>query len=118
MIERRRKQQDQAVGTANELPVHRGHGAGCASWLCGAAEDGPGLGNCINAAFGVLRRAQRRAIVEISAAVPLAVPAIAFQSSLEAADVQAPRLSTLALAAAIRELGELPEDSVQEPAEP
>src|SRR5271156_3924924 len=118
MIERRRKQQDQPVGAANELLVHGGHRAGCASWLCGAAEDGPGLGNCVNAAFGVLRGAQRRAVVEISAAVPLAIPAIVFQSSLEAADVQAPRLSTLALATAIRELCKLPQDGVQEPAEP
>src|SRR5271163_700030 len=101
VIEWRSQQQDQPVGAANQLLVHSRHGAHAASWFCSAAQDGPGLGDCINAAFAVLRGTQRRPVVEIGAAVPLAVPPIAFQRSLEAADVKAPGLSALMFAAAI-----------------
>src|ERR1017187_2275336 len=62
--------------------------------------------------------AERRAIIEVGAAIPLAVPAIVLERGFERADMQAPGFSALGFAARIGNLGELPENRVQEPAQP
>ena len=87
-------------------------------WFSGATEDSPGLDNGVNAALLVLGRAERRAIIEEGPAIPLSVPTVTLESGLERADMQPPGFGALVLAARIRNLGELPENCVQEPAEP
>ena len=76
VVERRREQRDEAVFSANELlldRVERGRGAlGVAS-----ARDGrPRLRDRVDAALLGVVRAERRAVVEVGAAVPRAVPAV------------------------------------------
>src|SRR5574341_496718 len=61
---------------ANEAFIHRFHRHARALDIARPGEDGPALRNRINLSFGVSRRSQRRAIVEVGAAVPLAIPAI------------------------------------------
>ena len=54
-----------------------------------ATDDAPGLRNRINATFFVLHGAERRAVVEIRAAIPVAVPRLGFERTLELYDVLA-----------------------------
>src|SRR5262249_45723852 len=61
---------------------------------------------------------ERRSIVEVSAAIPVAIPGLAFERSFERADMQAPCFGAAVLAARVGEPGKLPKYGVQEPAEP
>src|SRR5262245_59218642 len=77
----------------------------------------PALRNRVDAAFGVLRRSERRAVVEVGAAVPLAVPG-RVERVLEPRDVGAIRAGLLAIAARLHERGKWHQNRRQKPPEP
>src|SRR4029079_5465584 len=83
-----------------------------------AGDHRPALSNGVDAALVVLRRAERRAVVEVGAAVPVAVPRLAVERRLERRLVRTPRSGALRLAARLGELGERPQVRVEEPGEP
>ena len=119
VIERRREEQNQPVRPANQVAGRPPPWRACArAWLRGAADDSPRLRDGIDAAFGVRGRAERRAVIVVGAAIPFAVPAVALERGFQRADVQAPGFGALVFAARVRDLGELPENRVQKPAEP
>ena len=84
----------------------------------GARNDSPGLGNRIDAAFIVGDRAKRRSIVEISAAIPVAVPGLALEGVLQGGGVLTPGRRALGVVMLIRQIGECYQRRIQEPAEP
>src|SRR5262245_33512459 len=94
------------------------HGARCTSVLSGAGKDSPGLGDGVDAAFGVPGGAERRPIVEVSAPIPFAIPAFSFQRCFKRTDVQSPRFGTLVFTACIGKPGEFPEYGVEKTSEP
>ncbi|KAF5056943.1 hypothetical protein DSECCO2_362150 [anaerobic digester metagenome] len=77
-IERRVQKLDQSVLAAHEMPVQGLHGRACPLGVSRSREDGPALGDGVDAAFVVFRRTQRRAVVEVRTAVPLSVPPVRF----------------------------------------
>ena len=118
LVERWGEEEDEAVAATHEIFLDRRHGARAARWVSGARDDPPGLGDRIDAAFGVRGGAERRPIVKVGAPIPLAIPRLAFERRLERADMQSPRLGALVLPACVGQPRKLPEDGVQKPAEP
>src|ERR1017187_6138438 len=74
LIERRPKQQRDAILDANQLSLNRRHRTRCTLRIGGAGDHGPRLGNGIDLTFVAGRRSQWRSVVEPSAAIPIAVP--------------------------------------------
>src|SRR5712692_1438411 len=81
-IERRREQEDKSFGPKDQLAIDGRHGPGGSPALCGPAQHSPGLSNRVNPALGIRCRAKRRAVIEISAAIPFAVPTITLECRL------------------------------------
>ncbi len=61
---------------ADEALLYRLHRPPCALWIARAAQDRPALRQGIDLAFQIALRAEWFAIIEVSASVPLAVPAV------------------------------------------
>src|SRR6478735_246219 len=80
-VEGRGEQQDRPVGIADQLLFDRVHGGAGACRIRSFGEHGPALRDGIDAALGILLRAQRRAIVEERTTVPGAIPAITLAGS-------------------------------------
>src|SRR5271157_3650099 len=118
LIKRRGKYQYQPFRQPHQVVVDCGHGPRSTGWFSGTTEDSPGLNNGVNAALLVFGRAERRAIIEEGPAIPLSVPTFALESGFQRADMQPPGFGALVLTARIRNLGELPQNRVQEPAQP
>ena len=57
------------------------HGLGRAIGRPGAGDHRPGLGDGIDAAFLVRRRAERRAVIEPAAPIPLAIPRLTLEGA-------------------------------------
>src|SRR4030095_4799231 len=76
-LEGRGEEEGKAVGGADEVLLHGGHGALRARRVGGAGDDGPGLRDGVDAAFVALGGAERGPVVEVAAPVPVAVPAVA-----------------------------------------
>src|ERR1700675_2193025 len=95
--------------------IHCGHSSCSAAGLCGATDDSPGLRDGVNAAFFVLRGAERGAVIKVSAAIPFAVPAFALERRFQQTYVNTPLFHALAFSSGIRHLCELPKNRVQEP---
>src|ERR1019366_9583841 len=74
-IERRIEQLHEARVGVHEAAVDGVHRLPGAIIRRGAGEDGPALRDRVDPAFGIARRAERRAVVEPGAPVPGAVPA-------------------------------------------
>src|SRR5216684_1145506 len=117
-IERRREQEDKPFGPKDQLAIDGRHRPGGSPALCGPAQHSPGLSNRVNPALGIRCRAKRRAVIEISAAIPFAVPTFALERRFQSANVEPPVFRALVFASAVRNLCELPENRVQKPSEP
>ncbi len=74
VIERRRQEQDDARAAPDQVGAHGAHRTLGALSRRRARENGPGLGDRVDLPLVVLGRTQRRAVVEVRAPVPLAVP--------------------------------------------
>jgi hypothetical protein len=72
-VEWRRQEQDQPRIAPQELGTYGFHRLAGTGGLARAGQNGPRLGQRIDPALIVLRRAKRRAVVEIGAAIPAAV---------------------------------------------
>ena len=118
LVERRREQQHQPVVAAHQIFVDRRHGARGAGRVGGAGDHAPGLRDRIDAAFAVRGRAERRAVVEIGAAIPVAVPAVALQRLLQRRRVRRQSRARARVAALLGERREARQRGMQEPAEP
>ena len=79
-IERRIEQLDQAIAAfraaVDESGIDRIHRPVGAFGLAGSRKHRPALGNRVDRAFGVFPGAQRRAVVEPGAQVPIAIPGV------------------------------------------
>ena len=84
-VERRGEQQCQAVIAADQLALDRRHRRLAALGTGDARDHAPGLGDRINPALIAGRRADRRAVVELAAPVPAAVPRLALERLPQAA---------------------------------
>ena len=82
LVERRIEELDQRIVAADQALVHRLHGhARALRRSPGPGEHRPALRDRIDLALGVARRAERRAVVEVGAAIPLAIPAVLLRCS-------------------------------------
>ncbi len=75
-VEGGREEKDDLRGAPDQLRAHRVHRALGALFRRGAGEDSPGLCHRVEPALVVLGGPERRAVVEVGAPVPLAVPAL------------------------------------------
>src|SRR6266849_6945946 len=117
-IERRREQKYKPFGPKDQLTIDGRHGPDGSPALCGPAQHAPGLSNRVNPALGIRCRAKRRAVIEVGAAVPFAIPTFALERRFQSANVEPPVFRALVFASAVRNLCKLPENRVEEPAEP
>ena len=85
LVEGRIQKLDQSMLAANEALIHSFHGHARTLGVSRTGKNGPALRNRIDPAFGVNRRSKRRAVVEVSAAIPLAVPAMLFDIAAQLA---------------------------------
>ena len=75
-VEGRREQQDQAVVRPHQMLLERPHRRARAARVAHARDHRPGLGDRVDRALVVRRRAERRPVVEVGATVPGAVPGL------------------------------------------
>src|SRR6516225_1083037 len=75
-IERRVQQLNQLCLGADEAFLYGLHRLTCALWIARAAQDRPALRQGVDLALQIALRAEWLATIEISAAVPLAVPTV------------------------------------------
>ncbi len=81
-------------------------------------QHGPALRDRIDPAFRVAGRTERRAVVEVGAAVPLAIPAVLLDVLAQPTALRRAKLGEGRVAVHTRHLGELPEHFAQEEAQP
>ena len=98
--------------------LHGLHGLACPLLVGRAGDHGPGLGDGVDLAFVVLRRSERRPVVEEGALVPLPVPRLRVQRGLERRGGGPPARRTILFPAAIGDPGELPQVRDEKPAQP
>ena len=116
-IEGRSQQQDHACVAADQMRADRVHGAFVTSGRRRSREHRPGLRDGIDAALLVLRRAEGRAVVEVGAPVPVAVPGPVERRGQPAHLAPVTRQPCRVLAP-LRQGKELLDHAPQEPAEP
>ena len=117
-IERWREQQDHLIRIADQTILDRRHRLAGPLRIAGAGDHRPRLGDRIDLALVVLRRAERSAIIEVRPTVPAAVPGVLLQCSPQ-------RLGSLpapgrprGVAALLGQAGELAQGRQHEPAVP
>ena len=118
LVEWRREQQRQLILRPDQLAFDRRHGAGRALGIGRARDHRPGLRDRIDPAFVARRRAERRAVVEPGAPIPVAIPGLALERGLQRAGVRSPRCGAGRVAARVGERREGAERRVKQPAEP
>ena len=116
-IEGRRQQQHELRVAAHQVGAHGVHRALGAARLRRAREHGPRLRERVELALLVLHRSQRRAVVEIGAAIPVAVPG-QLEHPGEPARLVAIAPGQVVAAAPLAERREVVQHGDQEPAEP
>ena len=116
-VEGRGEQEDEALGTAHQVRADRVERLLGAARRREAGEDRPRLRERIDAAFLVLCRAERRAVVEVAAPIPLAVPG-ELQHRTEACDLSSIVLGAPDVTARRAQIGEAPEHVAEEEPEP
>jgi hypothetical protein len=100
-------------------PAWRGaHAPDCVSLPVAAGQHRPALRDRVDLAFGVRGRAQRRAVVEIGAAIPGAVPAVLFDALAQSAPARPATLGEVPGPRAPAPGAELPQHFAQEEAQP
>src|ERR1043166_248049 len=117
-IEWRRKEPYQPVLAINQVLLDCSHSARRTRRLGGNRDDCPGLGDRVYAAFAVGGGAERCAIVEISASIPLSIPGVKFQRPFKRAQMISPRCGALMLAAALGHPCKLRQVCVEKPRKP
>ncbi len=118
VIERRREQHDQPRVVAHELVLERAHRLLLARRIAGAGDHAPALRDRIDAALLARARAERRAIVEVGAPIPFAVPATRLHGSGVRRRLRPELRRGGRIAARGDVLGEIPQRGGEEPAEP
>ena len=118
MIERRREQQGQSVVWQNQFAIDGLHGLRRAGRPRSAGQHRPRLGDGVDAALLAGRRAERGAIVEPPSPIPVAIPGLAFEGAVQRLDVRPPLCNSRMIAAVLRDVCEVAQRRVQEPAEP
>src|SRR5208282_1356385 len=113
-----RQQQRQAVLALDQVFVNGGHRGRGADRIRGAGDYAPRLRDRIDSAFDVAGRAERRAVIEVPAPIPVAVPSVALERFRECRLVSPPRRSARILAANIRQRRKRHQRRVEEPSEP
>ena len=75
-IERRIEKLDQPMVAANQTRIHRGHRGARARAVARAGKNRPALRDGVDLTLGIVDRTERRAVIEVGAAIPLAIPRI------------------------------------------
>src|SRR3546814_13320903 len=86
--------------------------------IAAAGDHAPRLGDGVDAAFVAFVRTQRRAVVVVAAAIPLAVPAAVVQALAHGGRGLLPARRAVLLAASLRIWPERVDGGAQEPAQP
>src|SRR4029453_12136600 len=108
-VERRIEQQDQTGIPADEPTIDALYRCGSPLMRAGARKDRPALRYCIDLALFIVGRAERRAVVEVRPAIPLAVPAVLLNIAPQSAGVVRIPVREHCVAAPPRQGGELRE---------
>ena len=117
-LERRREEAGDVVAGHDELGSHLVHRHRSPGRVGGAAEHGPALDDGVDPALLVLRRSEWLSVVEERSPVPVAVPAMTFEGQLQLLLVGRGTGDELGVASACRQVGEVGQRAVEEPAEP
>src|SRR5579859_7181558 len=108
VVKGRGEEKNQSLRPAHEVSIHGRHGARGPARISSPCNNSPGLSNRVYTTLSISGGAQGSSVVKISAAVPFAVPAFAFDRGFKSAHVYAPGLGALQLAARLCNFGKLP----------
>src|SRR5882672_6585353 len=117
-VEGRREEQQEPGLAPDEMTFDGPHGLACARAVTGTGEDRPGLRDGVDPALVVRRRPERRSIVEKRPPVPLAVPRLPLERSLEGGGSHPPPRRAPAFRAPVGDRGELSQVREEKPAQP
>src|SRR5262249_6376457 len=112
------EKEEKSVTAPHQVFLHGGHRARAPGWLGRSGDDTPRLRDRIDPTLRIRRRAERRPIVEVRTAIPVAVPGLSLERVLENADVPPPPFGTRPLTARVGQLRPFPEHGVEKPAQP
>ena len=118
MIERRIQHLNQAGLTTDQPLLHRLHGLTRTLPIACAAENGPGLRHGINLALRIGPRAERFAVVEPGAQIPLAVPGVLLNVLLQLACLSEAMFRKGGVVAPARQFAKLRQHIVKEEGQP
>ena len=82
-VKRRIKQLDQSGGAADQALIDDMHCLACTLWIAGPADDRPTLRQGIDLAFLVGMGAERFAVIEVGATIPVSIPCVLFEVVLQ-----------------------------------
>ena len=106
------------IDLARRLRSVQLYGLTCPLLVARAGEDRPRLGDGVDPTFVVLRRSERRPVVEEGAPVPLPVPRLLFQRDFERSGPAPPPSRALFFATEVGDAGEVPQVHEEKPAQP
>src|SRR3984957_18345940 len=109
---------DEPVASTDYLCIHGGHGSRRAFRIGAAGDDPPGLRDRVDTTFLAGRRAQRGSVVEISPAIPIAVPGLMFDGLLHGLRMRPPLCRPGGFTLPVGHGGELQQRGVQKPTSP
>ena len=117
-VERRGEQFDKPRLADHKAFLHRRQGLPGPSGIAAAGQDRPALADGVDLAFLVFRRAERRAVVEVGPAVPLAVPAVGFDAASQQGSLSGTGLRQGHVTPTVRQPGEQLQVFVEEKGQP
>src|SRR3972149_4095014 len=118
MVEWRGEKDHESLVPPNQMLLDRGHCLCRAGRLRGARDHSPGLRDRIDPAFLARDGSERCAVVEIGAAIPVAVPRLRFQGNPERGRMLSPCDGTRLVATVLGHGREFAERRMEKPSEP
>src|SRR6185437_5991673 len=107
-----------SITTANQILLDRRHRAAHAIRIGPAGNHGPRLRDRIDTTLFIPRRTQRRAVIEVGATIPVAVPRFVFQRLAQVVELFAITIATHLLFARVDVRREGRQGHVKKPTKP
>src|ERR1051325_4653148 len=117
-VERRREQDHETITTPDQILFNRSHRAAHAIRIRSSGNNRPRLRDRVDTTLFIARRTQRRAVVEIRATIPVAVPRFLFECFAEVFHVLVIAIAAHLLFARLDVRCERTERGVEKPTEP
>ena len=103
---------------ANQTRIHRGHRGARARAVARAGKNRPALRDGVDLTLGIVDRTERRAVIEVGAAIPLAIPRIVLNPLVQLHRLQLAAVRERRVVPHTRDFGEFREDVAKKESKP